>query len=1077
MEILIARVEFMNCIVKKIIGILTGIIFLILSLESFSQDYFKTRNNIVTFPSPKAWSFMNYGNYSVSHYTGTIDIGVDLFSEKVQNFDLKLGVSYNFLDNKPSTLPSQLGLGFSLNIGGCVTRVVRGLPDEKNGYIANAGNKQYFQQNSTNYINDVIRRDIDNQPDIFYYKFGDYAGSFYFDDNKNIVQDNFSNMKIEVIYGASDIYGVVFIDHQGVKYEFKNYEESTYSPKTLGANGRYNSAWWITKITFPNAEAIEFEYYPTGFDFLNGNYLQAYELFEEQGIVSLATIDNIYNSSVQLRTHFETYLKKVTFPNGSINFSFSNRLDKGGEKAKKLDEITILNKDSRLIKRFNFSFYENQTERFKLKKIVESNGNESTVLREFVYNGMKLPWNSRDNSAPYYSDAVDFWGFYNGELGNINQSPIPLKKYKDAIYGKAIRTSNLEFAKAEILEKVVYPTGGFTSFEYELNDFNEQGESYSLAEDGQFETANYQFDYEEGQFYQDPYQITFTLDEKTSVSLIKHAKIEPAGSNFKWINRLPGKNYEEQIVELVPGTYNLGNLLNANYLLHSDNSDIISADGRAQFKYKVANTGSNKAYGGGLRIGKVINNNGEKNLSKRYVYKNTLESDVSSGILTLMPTYFIDAKDISLTGYFSSSTPILSYNESEIIGYAKVFEVLDDGSYTEYNYTSFRDYPDEIYFSMDNVFFKRLLCPRMSERNMRGKLTAKYIYSSDKRLLSSEEYNYETVSDVRTKSVSYVLVNPLIAVTRFRADGSSYSDNISFTFSSLYSKLLPFRVPTKKTVKDYSGITPVVYTEEYEYSNPLHSFVTATKSINSKSDSIRNLMIYPLDYSSGTEELINRNIVGIPVENIGLIKSGGSTNIISGQLNKYDNLGVLAEGFDLNKKFKLSEFKISNQLQGKLPDLKNRQPFSPDVNYSSVFKVVSKSVKNKPQEIQQLTNHTVYLWGYNGQYPIAEIKNATYAEVETVLTPATIDNLNSNQTEAAMETLIKNVSDKLRSDSRLAKSMVTTYTYSPLVGMTSKTDPRGIIEYYKYDGMQRLQAILDHLNYVSKSFDYHYRSN
>lgn len=74
-----------------------------------------------------------------------------------------------------------------------------------------------------------------------------------------------------------------------------------------------------------------------------------------------------------------------------------------------------------------------------------------------------------------------------------------------------------------------------------------------------------------------------------------------------------------------------------------------------------------------------------------------------------------------------------------------------------------------------------------------------------------------------------------------------------------------------------------------------------------------------------------------------------------------------------------------------------------------------------------------------------------------------------------MESLINNAAAKLRNS--LPQAMVSSYTYRPLVGMTSKTDARGITEYYKYDGMQRLQAILDHLNYVNKSFDYHYRPN
>ncbi|MCW8309615.1 hypothetical protein K7A41_00030, partial [Sphingobacterium sp. InxBP1] len=131
----------------------------------------------------------------------------------------------------------------------------------------------------------------------------------------------------------------------------------------------------------------------------------------------------------------------------------------------------------------------------------------------------------------------------------------------------------------------------------------------------------------------------------------------------------------------------------------------------------------------------------------------------------------------------------------------------------------------------------------------------------------------------------------------------------------------------------------------------------------------------------------------------------------------------------------------------------------------------------RPQELKKREEATaVYLWGYGGQYPIAEIRNATYAQVDSVLTKAAIDNLNvSTHSEATMETLIKNAADKLRAG--LPNAMVTSYTYKPLVGMTSKTDPRGIKESYTYDGMQRLQAILDHLNQVNRAFDYHYRPN
>lgn len=142
------------------------------------------------------------------------------------------------------------------------------------------------------------------------------------------------------------------------------------------------------------------------------------------------------------------------------------------------------------------------------------------------------------------------------------------------------------------------------------------------------------------------------------------------------------------------------------------------------------------------------------------------------------------------------------------------------------------------------------------------------------------------------------------------------------------------------------------------------------------------------------------------------------------------------------------------------------------IQFLGYDKGLSREVKINSQPV------TVYLWGYRSQFPIIEIKNTTYAEVVAVLTQPVIDNLNvATNSEATMETLIKNAADKLRSDSRLSKAMVTSYTYKPLVGMTSRTDARGVKETYKYDGMQRLQAILDQVGHVTKAIDYHYRSN
>lgn len=1058
--------------------------FLILWLSSYGQDHGFTiaRDNMVNFPSPKAWSFTNYGNYPVSLYTGTLEVPVDLFSFTVNDLPIDVRLTYNFLENKPSTIPSECGLGFKMDLGGVITRVLKSLPDDRHGFYFNGGNLDVYGLHRDIYLNDVLSRIIDPEPDLYYFKFGKYSGSFTFDKNQNVIQGEFTNLKITPILDGYNFAGFEVVTDVGIAYEFLTISKSTYKSGNPTNLDYYNSAWFLSKITFLNNQTVDFEYYPNPFTFPDGNFLTSYYKSETDGVSVGMLPQSLESHNSQTTTHFERYLKSVSFPTGKIEVGITSRTDRGGSNAKKISSLKLLNRADSVIKQYEFEYIENTTERLKLKKIYEGSGINRQLHREFFYNGTnKLPWNNEEPNYPYFSNQIDYWGYYNGQASNDAKNLIPETLLDGNLFGQAIREPNAIFAKAEILTKVGYPTGGFTEFEYELHDFSSQGESYEPRKNVSIDFQSYSFDYDDGAFQVDPYQINFTIANITSVRVSK--SIRGGGPNTRWIAN-SNQTYEEYDLTLNPGTYNLGTLLNANYLFHFDNTDVLMASGRVTFySLSTENIGpTSKGFGGGLRISKIVNNDGVSSQSKRYVYKNTLTDVGSSGILSKMPSYAIRTNDLigNVIGYFASSTPILSYNESEIIGYGNVYEINNDGSYKSYVYTTINDYPDDV-ADYELVFVDPLLFPTVSNRDLRGKLSGEYFYTSDSKLIKSVNYEYSVFADSRTKNMQYVLVNPtfplLVPVVGGDVGATRY-DRLSATMNSLYTKNFWFNKLTSQTTSYHNAAGSSTSSQEFGYNNELHSYQTIIKTTNSKGGIIRNYLSYPQDYQTSFSGLINKNIVGIPVESVNTVMQEAQEKVTLGYINQYNENGKLLSFQQLNSKEPLSNFKFSNRSSGVFPPAGTKTIYLPDSRYELRLEVIQYDTYGNPLEVKKQEELSiVYLWGYGGQYPVAKIENATYAEVLLALGGGSVatNKINALNSPDVSDATIKSTLDSLRNHTNMRKAQVSSYTYKPLVGMTSMTDPRGITEYYKYDGFQRLKDVLDFESNVLKNYQYHYR--
>jgi hypothetical protein len=106
----------------------------------------------------------------------------------------------------------------------------------------------------------------------------------------------------------------------------------------------------------------------------------------------------------------------------------------------------------------------------------------------------------------------------------------------------------------------------------------------------------------------------------------------------------------------------------------------------------------------------------------------------------------------------------------------------------------------------------------------------------------------------------------------------------------------------------------------------------------------------------------------------------------------------------------------------------------------------------------------VFIWGYQSKYPVAKISIGDYNVMFPVLNQAIV--VNSNTSDAEMRTEL----NKLRTN--FPNAFVNTYTYDPLVGITSQTDAKGYTTFYEYDEFQRLLNIKDYSGNIIKNFKY-----
>lgn len=1174
-------------------------IFTIMVIFLFFHFVIGQTNQRIIPPSPNASSLGQYGDVPVSYYSGIPEISIPIYTVKCGSITLPISLNYHASGIKVSQQASWVGLGWSLNSGGVITRTIFGYDDfgkEKGDNYGNpSGPKGYYYDQDFKYVNSENKlvepqnNDIsaiyydyniiasgDGEPDVFTFNFNGYTGKFYFDRKRTNTENyavpvfsNNSNLSVKYypsynedidMHGGQSYGHWEIIDGKGYKYHFITKEiTSIFTSECLNYCACNNyfyqdlrqpevvNTWYLNRIESPNGDFINFIYNEKNHPIIsnqtfNQMVVRATDIISANGCVKCNN-----NSIVQIVSH-EVYLKEIEFNNGKIYFHTSNRTDLETKQigasqsynAQKLDSIKVYNKQAMLLKCvFDYGYFgswrSNDPDygRLKLNNLFfyDSNANESHPYKfEYIDNSSITPSKK--------SNAIDHWGYFNGKgnehewdsdsYGNIvscqNGTLIPPTELyygvsKILLHG-ADREPDDRYMSNLMLNKISYPTGGWTEFIFEPNTYSNFGSYYV----DNFETVSAGIGFTN--VLDDKYDM-FTIDEDQEVD-IRHGfvdnqitsvipqyendwscyfisglegtyaqlfKIESNGTStlIKEFHATAGEERIEDLslvfenswqfsksekIHLQKGNYKI----QINYLQPDNGSNC-----HISVKYIKSKTLISEKIAGGLRIKRILNNAGKDPVIRSFDY--TSGPNLSTGILlSTVPVYFapMNIDFIYQAGFYSNSIggesyPFYSYGNGSflvgmsgglqnicsangsIVGYSKVTELISDSNIfgkSIYYFNNDREVPNVESqrltfvsydtgsgytngYNLTNSYFS--LTPNVPNISplANGLLKEKELYDKTNNIVHKEKYFYS--KDVNTStSIKGVKINKLLA--------NSPSYNIKF-----YDRNCEWwKLDSIKTTK-FIDSKEVCITKEYDYNtiNLLHKKVTIK---NSNGKTFEKQITYPCDIDDNGvySNMTAKNMIEYPIEEREYVDG----KLVKGELSTYNASYLPYEKYISEKKTPITSFSIFNGTKD------SHYPLLPQIKYNKY------GYNGRINEIIQKDGNIItYLWSYKNEYPIAEIKNATFSQVSSALSGITPEQLASS--------VVPNMDkvEALRQNSNLSNAQITTYTYKPLVGMTSVTDPRGVTTYYEYDDFNRLKQtyiIENGEKKILQKYDYHY---
>jgi len=521
--------------------------------------------------------------------------------------------------------------------------------------------------------------------------------------------------------------------------------------------------------------------------------------------------------------------------------------------------------------------------------------------------------------------------------------------------------------------------------------------------------------------------------------------------------------------------------------------------------------------GGGVRIQQQIIEEKPGVQAKTINYHYNKDANNSSGYLFNMPligypTSILTQNELTkpwLKNYFlyySSAKVNYDLVNNFFVGYSKV-EEIENGIKTVFEFTNdeypnvqtrstipyvdltgFPSHPMGTFLISNSSYGSNFY---IDNSHKRGKLKFTYYYDKDGHLVMQKENHFS----------NYITTGTNVSQKEFYAYGTSVYTYPSSTSGNTVFELMQFKksyntiynnlVYTKTTKYLPSGN---VEDENYMYYDTSNQNLTAVAHKIGNGVTYPNLDVkkyyYPVDIrnnaTSFTPDLAPAgNLMDINKNDIPVL-----TQSYSGEIDPA-NIGYIAP-WNMTSQSKIlfsNNAKTSNMI---LPT----QAMAA-VGQAAFYEAGTFDRYDSKGNLLQTTKNgvsTTYLYGYNQRYPIAKIEGATYENVLQALNTPVVNSdsylqlnivkksdLDKDQTS---ENDLIAALDTFRKEANLAGYAITTFTYNPLVGLTSVTPPSGMRDVYVYEAVtNKLKEVKrmekdpsgNDVYRTLKEYEYHYK--